>query len=98
MGQAMRRRDFIKAIAGSTTWPFAAHAQQADHMRRIGVLMGYPENDLEGPAFFAAFREGLQKLGWMEGRNIQLDTRWVPPDDAEARQRFAKDSSRYNPI
>ena len=59
--------------------------------------MGYPENDLEGPAFFAAFREGLQKLGWMEGRNIQLDTRWVSPDDAEARQRFAKELVALQP-
>jgi len=93
----MRRRDFIKAIAVSTTWPLAARAQQAEHMRRIGVLMGYPENDLEGPVFFAAFREGLQKLGWMEGRNIQLDTRWVSPDDAEARQRFAKELVALQP-
>ena len=79
------------------TWPLAARAQQSERMRRIGVLMGYPENDLEGPAFFAAFREGLQKLGWMEGRNIQLDTRWVPPDDAEARQRFAKELVALQP-
>src|SRR6516162_5276187 len=93
----MRRRDFIKAIAGSTTWPLAAHAQQVYHMRRIGVLMGYPENDLEGPAFFAAFREGLQKLGWIEGRNIRLDTRWVSPEDAEARQRFAKELVALQP-
>jgi len=93
----MRRRDFIKAIAVSTTWPLAAHAQQADHMRRIGVLMGYPENDLEGPAFFAAFREGLQKLGWIEDRNIRLDTRWVSPEDAEARQRFAKELVALQP-
>ena len=60
-------------------------------------MMGYPENDLEGPAFFAAFREGLQKLGWIEGRNIRLDTRWVPPDDAEARQRFAKELVALQP-
>jgi len=94
----MRRRDFIKVVAGSAmTWPLAARAQQSERMRRIGVLMGYPENDLEGPAFFAAFREGLQKLGWMEGRNIQLDTRWVPPDDAEARQRFAKELVALQP-
>ena len=53
--------------------------------------MGYPENDLEGPAFFAAFREALQKLGWVEGRNIPVDTRWATPEDAEARQRFAKE-------
>jgi putative ABC transport system substrate-binding protein len=94
----MRRRDFIKVVAGSAiTWPLAARAQQSERMRRIGVLMGYPENDLEGPVFFAAFREGLQKLGWMEGRNIQLDTRWVSPDDAEARQRFAKELVALQP-
>ena len=60
-------------------------------------MMGYPENDLEGPAFFAAFREGLQKLGWIEGRNIRLDTRWVSPEDAEARQRFAKELVALQP-
>jgi len=60
-------------------------------------LMGYPENDLEGPAFFAAFREGLQKLGWIEDRNIRLDTRWVSPEDAEARQRFAKELVALQP-
>jgi putative ABC transport system substrate-binding protein len=94
----MRRRDFIKVVAGSAmTWPLAARAQQSERMRRIGVLMGYPENDLEGPAFFAAFREGLQQLGWMEGRNIRLDTRWVSPDDAEGRQRFAKELVALQP-
>ena len=94
----MRRRNFIKVIGGSAVaWPLAVRAQQADRVRRIGVLMGYPENDLEGPAFFAAFREGLQKLGWMEGRNIRLDTRWAPPGDAEARQRFAKELVALQP-
>jgi putative tryptophan/tyrosine transport system substrate-binding protein len=58
------RREFILLLGGaaatpSLLWPLAARAQQADRMRRIGVLMGYPQNDLEGPAFFAAFREGL---------------------------------------
>jgi ABC-type uncharacterized transport system substrate-binding protein len=94
----VRRRDFIKVIAGSATvWPLAVRAQQPERMRRIGVLMGYPENDLEGPAFFAAFRQGLQKLGWIEGRNIRLDTRWAAPADAEARQRFAKELVALQP-
>jgi putative ABC transport system substrate-binding protein len=94
----MRRREFITAIAGSAAaWPLAAHAQQPERVRRIGVLMGYPENDLEGPAFFAAFREGLQKLGWMEDHNIRLDTRWASPDDTEARQRFAKELVALQP-
>ena len=53
-------------------------------MRRIGVLMAYAESDPEGQARVAAFREGLQKLGWAEGRNIRIDTRWATPGDAEA--------------
>src|SRR4030095_10832342 len=88
----MDRRTFISIVAGTlTAWPIAARAQQPERMRRIGVLMGYPENDLEGPAFFAAFRQGLDKLGWVEGRHIRLDTRWASPNDADARQRFAKE-------
>jgi putative ABC transport system substrate-binding protein len=94
----MRRRDFIKIIgSGAVAWPLVARAQQPERMRRIAVLMGYPENDLEGPVFFAAFREGLQKLGWKEGRNIRLDTRWASPGDAEARQRFAKELVALQP-
>jgi putative tryptophan/tyrosine transport system substrate-binding protein len=94
----MRRRDFITVVGGAAAaWPLAAWAQQTDRIRRVGVLMGYPENDLEGPAFFAAFREGLEKLGWVEGRNIRLDTRWATPDDAEARRRFAKELVALQP-
>jgi putative ABC transport system substrate-binding protein len=93
----MRRREFISLLGDSVVWPLAARAQQPQRMRRIGVLMGYPENDLEGPAFFAAFREGLQKLGWTEDRNIRLDTRWASPNDAEARQRFAKELVALQP-
>ena len=66
-------------------------------VRRVGVLMGYPENDLEGPAFFAAFREELQKVGWMEDRNIRFDARWASPDDAEAMQRYAKEPVALKP-
>ena len=64
----MRRRNFI-TLLGSTMvmGSLTAHAQQSGGMRRIGVLMSYPENDPDAQAFYAAFREGLQKLGWMEG-------------------------------
>jgi putative ABC transport system substrate-binding protein len=93
----VRRREFITLLAGAAAWPLAARAQQPERMRRIGVLMGYPENDLEGPAFFAAFREGLEKLGWVENRNIRFDTRWATPEDAEARRRFAKELVALQP-
>jgi putative ABC transport system substrate-binding protein len=59
-------------------------------MRLIGVLMGYAESDSEAQAQIAAFRDGLQKLGWMEGHNTRIDTRWAKPTDAAAMQRFAK--------
>ena len=94
----MRRREFISLLGGAAVaWPLAARAQQPERMRRVGVLMGHPENDLEGPAFFAAFREGLEKLGWVEGRNIRFDTRWVTPEDAGARRRFAKELVALQP-
>src|SRR5262245_43905293 len=66
-------------------------------MRRIGVLMAYAESDPEGQAWVAAFRERLQKLGWAEGRNIRIDTRWATPD-VEAMQRFAKELVALQPI
>ena len=73
----MRRRDFIKTVASSAaSWPFAAHAQQTERMRRIGVLMLYPEDDPEGQLRATAFRQGLQKLGWAVGRNVQIDFQW----------------------
>jgi putative ABC transport system substrate-binding protein len=94
----VRRREFIALLRGmAVAWPIAARAQQPERMRRIGVLMGYPENDLEGRAWFAAFREGLEKLGWVEDRNIRFDTRWATPEDAEARRRFAKELVALQP-
>ena len=92
----MRRREFITLLGGAAAWPFAARAQQPGEMRRIGVLMGYAESDSEGQAFAAAFREGLQKLGWTEGRNIRIDTRWAT-SDAALMQRFAKELIALQP-
>jgi putative ABC transport system substrate-binding protein len=94
----MRRRDFIKGIVGSATaWPLVARAQQSDRLRRIGVLMGYPGDDSEAQTYIAAFRDGLQKLGWTEGRNILIDTRWGTPGDVESMQRFAKELVTLQP-
>ena len=78
----MRRREFITLLGGATatTWPLAVRAQQDGAMRRIGVLMAFGEGDPVGEARVAAFREGLQELGWVEGRNIRIDTRWATAD------------------
>src|SRR5262249_42868073 len=62
-----------------------------------GVLIGYAESVSDARAWYAAFREELQKLGWVDGRNIRLDIRWATPDDAEARQRFAKELVALQP-
>jgi putative tryptophan/tyrosine transport system substrate-binding protein len=92
------RREFISLLGGAAAaWPMAARAQQAQQMRRIGVLMGFAESDSQVQAYIAAFRDGLQKLGWTEGRNIRFDTRWTTPGDAEARQRFAKELVALQP-
>src|SRR5258705_12217984 len=94
----MRRRKFITLVGGAAAaWPLAARAQQSERMRQIGVLMGDAESNVEGPAFVAAFREGLLKLGWAEGRNLRSDYRWAPPGDAEAMRRFAKELVALQP-
>jgi putative tryptophan/tyrosine transport system substrate-binding protein len=74
----VRRREFITLLGGAAaTWPLAAHAeQQPERMRRIGALMDTDELHAEGQARIAAFRQGLQQLGWTEGRNIRIDLRW----------------------
>jgi ABC transporter substrate binding protein len=92
----MQRREFITLLGGAAAWPLAARAQQLDVVRRIGVLTGFAESDQEGQAFVAAFREGLQKLGWAEGRNIRIDYRWAALD-TELMQRFAKELVALQP-
>jgi putative ABC transport system substrate-binding protein len=79
----MRRRDFIVLTGGAAAAPLAALAQQADRMRRIGVLFGSATDDSEYQARFGAFLQGLQQLGWADGRNVRIDTRWATtnPDD-----------------
>jgi len=65
----MRRREFIKVISGAAAWPIAARAQQAERTQHIGVMMGYAGTDPAAQAQVAALQQGLQKLGWEEGRN-----------------------------
>jgi ABC-type uncharacterized transport system substrate-binding protein len=73
----MNRRQFITLLGGAAAWPVATRAQQPEQMPRIGVLVGLLESDLEGQARLGAFREGLLELGWIEGRNIQIEYRWA---------------------
>jgi len=77
----VKRREFITLLGGAAGWPLAARAQ-GERMRRIGVLMGYAETDTTAQAQVVALRQGLQKLGWEERRNIQVDVRF-PGADAE---------------
>jgi putative tryptophan/tyrosine transport system substrate-binding protein len=72
----MQRRHFITLLGGAVAWPLAAGAQQADRVRHIGVLMSTAANDPLGQARIAAFLHGLQELGWTDGRNLRIDTRW----------------------
>jgi putative tryptophan/tyrosine transport system substrate-binding protein len=82
----MRRRDFIKVIAGSTAaWPLVARAQQLDRMRVIGVLINSVEGDPAGQAWLAALRDGLVKLGWTP-RNLRIEIRWGSDAALIARQ------------
>ena len=76
-GRRMRRREFITLLGGAAAaWPLAARAQQGDRMRRIGVLISLAADDRQGKARVAAFVQGLQELGWADGRNVRIDYRW----------------------
>jgi putative tryptophan/tyrosine transport system substrate-binding protein len=76
----MRRREFITLLGGAAAWPIAARTQQSDRMRRIAVLMNNAEDDPVGQARAAAFQQGLQTLGWNEGKNLSIDWYWTAGD------------------
>ena len=80
------RRAFIAALGGAAAWPLVARAQQPERGRRIGVVTAYLENDLNGQAQVAAFRERLGNLGWTEGRNLQIDFRYGADDPNRIRE------------
>src|SRR6476620_11705106 len=92
----MRRREFITLIGGVAAMPLAAGAQQTERVRRFGVLMSTAAADPEGQARIAAFRQGLQKLGWTEGQNTQVDVRWGG-GDADLDRRFAAELVALKP-
>jgi ABC-type uncharacterized transport system substrate-binding protein len=85
MSPNVQRREFITLLGGAATWPLAARAQQPEGRRRIGVLMNLAERDPEGQARTGALREGLAKLGWTEGRELQIEYRWFAGDPDRAR-------------
>src|SRR5262245_1751798 len=85
----MRRRVFIAMLGCAAAWLLAARAQQAERVRRIGVLMPLAAADPEAHARIEAFLKVLQDLGWIDGRNVRIDTRWGA-GDARIRQHAAE--------
>src|SRR5262249_6845342 len=84
------RRDFITLFGGAATWPLAARAQQPERTRRIGVFIQVAEGDPQARIEIAAFLRGLQELGWSEGRNLRVDTRWGGGDADRIRKYAAE--------
>ena len=92
----MRRREFITLIGGVAAIPLAAGAQQTERVRRFGVLMSTAADDPVGQARIAAFRQGLQKLGWTEGQNVRIDIRWAG-GNADLDRKFAAELVALTP-
>src|SRR6516162_3172030 len=87
----MRRRDFITLVGGAAAWPLAARAQQpADRIRHVGILMTTVADDPESLARLGAFLQGLQELGWTDGRNVRIEYRWGSGDAERIRKSAAE--------
>ena len=85
MSICFRRREFITLLGGAAAWPLAAHAQQGEGVRRIGVLMAYDENDPAAKTIVSTFTQALAGLGWTDGRNVRMDLRWGGGDNNRIR-------------
>jgi putative tryptophan/tyrosine transport system substrate-binding protein len=93
----MRRRDFITLLGGAAAaWPLAARAQQRERVRRIGVLMPHNENDSVAKSWLFVLMQQLRELGWTDGRNLQVASRWAA-GDSDRMQRFAKELVDFQP-
>ena len=92
----MRRREFIAGLGGAAAWPLAAHAQQRDRVRRIGVLNPGDENDPANKTWVSAFIQALADLGWNDGRNVRIDLRWGG-GDANRIRALAQELVRLQP-
>src|SRR6202022_1502297 len=91
MANHIGRREVLCALAGAAVaWPLAARAQQPDQMRRIGVLMGYAESDLEAKSWVKEFVQGFKELGWIVGRNVSIDYRFGA-GDADRMRAYAEE-------
>jgi putative tryptophan/tyrosine transport system substrate-binding protein len=86
----LERREFVMLLGGLAAWPVAAWGQQADRVRRIGVLVGAAADDAVFQARLAAFHQGLALLGWGIGRNVRIDTRWATTNADEIRRHAAE--------
>src|SRR5436190_22779413 len=83
------RREFITLLGGAAAaWPLVARAQQREQVRRIGVLMNFAADDSESQHRVTAFVQGLGQVGWTEGRNVSIDTRWAA-GDADSFRKFS---------
>jgi putative ABC transport system substrate-binding protein len=97
MASDIERRKFLATLGGAAAaWPLAARAQQADRMRRIGVLTPYPADDAEGHARLTAFAQALQQSGWTLGQNVRIDYRWGP-GNADIMRKYATELVALGP-
>ena len=87
------RREFISLLGGAAAWPIAARAQQ-DRVRRVALLLGIAENDPEAQSRVKAFQQGLRDLGWVDGRNIQINYRFAASDPNRIKDYVAELVSR----
>ncbi|HKF10704.1 MAG TPA: ABC transporter substrate binding protein [Xanthobacteraceae bacterium] len=92
MPVTIERRKLLATLGGvAAAWPLAARAQQPGRVWRIGVLMPFAEGDRETQLRVTALRQGLARLGWAEGRSLQIEHRWATTPDADSMRRFAKE-------
>jgi putative tryptophan/tyrosine transport system substrate-binding protein len=82
----MKRREFIAGLGGAAAWPVVARAQQGERMRRIGVILPAIAGDTQFQTWIGAFLQALAQLGWIDGRNVRIDTHWGTPGAAEIRR------------
>jgi putative ABC transport system substrate-binding protein len=86
----MKRREFITLLGGAAAWPLAAGAQQPGQLRRVGVLLGVPENDPETKSRVRAFQLGMRDAGWIDGRNVHIEYRYAGTDPEAIKKHIAE--------